>query len=291
MRQLKITSRVTNRETASFVQYLKNIADIDLLTPQEELELSQRSILGDRAAINELVSRNLRFVVSVAKQYATSAIPVEDLINEGNLGLIKAAERFDGKLGNRFISYAVSWIRKSILEYLNNTGKMIRLPANKVNDVSKLDKKMGELEQMMGRNVDVQELMSEFEGDFDLSNLDLLSVIGTYSIDSLDRDINGDEGHVTLGELIGDDTAYGPTDGLVHATDLKSEIQRILGGLKERDQRIMTKLFGLDDGIPMTQGEVALQEGLSREMVRQIREKSLKKLEIKHRNSSLRNYL
>ena len=186
MRQLKITSRVTNRETASFVQYLKNIADIDLLTPQEELELSQRSILGDRAAINELVSRNLRFVVSVAKQYATSAIPVEDLINEGNLGLIKAAERFDGKLGNRFISYAVSWIRKSILEYLNNTGKMIRLPANKVNDVSKLDKKMGELEQMMGRNVDVQELMSEFEGDFDLSNLDLLSVIGTYSIEGFD---------------------------------------------------------------------------------------------------------
>lgn len=287
MRQLTITSRLTNRETDSFNQYLKEIADIDKLTPEEELVLTSRTVLGDKEAINELVSRNLRFVVSVAKQYITSSTPLEDLVNEGNIGLIKAAELFKPEMGNKFISYAVFWIRKSILQYLATNNKIVRLPANKINNLSKLEKKINILEQRHSRHIDISEIISEFGDEFNNENIELLEVLSTYTVGSIDREVNDEEGHTTLSELISDDSTNNLTDHLVVESDIKCEVKRILNTLKPRDRRIMIALYGLDGGFPLTLQEVSVEIGISREMIRQIRKKTLTKLNKQLANSSI----
>ena len=292
MRQLKISHKVTNRDSQSFNLYLKDIYEIDILTKEEEKILTEKSSKGDANAREELVHRNLRFVVSVAKKYETSRLPIEDLINEGNIGLIIAAQKFRPEMNFRFISYAVWWVRKVILEYISKNGKTVRIPANKINSLSRLDKRTHELEQKLGREVDIQEVMDyygeEFIGD-DISLLDSLAKSGT---DSLDREITHDDGNgTTLAELIADDSTIKATDHLIHDINIKDEILRVLNTLKPRDKRIMIALFGLDGNVPMTLKEVGDEIGVTREMIRQIKERNLTNLKKNLANSTLKAYL
>ena len=278
MKQLKITSRLTSRETNSFTQYLKNISEIGILTAEEELELTKRTERGDKDAIDELVCKNLRFVISVAKQYITSEVTLEDLVNEGNIGLIKAAKKFKPEMGNRFISYAVFWVRKIILEYLANNGKLVRLPANKLNGLSKLEKRINDLEQKLGRSVDISEVIEEYGDDLGSEDLELLDALSTYSTSSMDRDVNSDETGTTLGDLIADDSPKSATDYYINTEDIKSEVTRILDSLKPRTKRIMIALYGLDGNLPLNLKEVGEEFGITREMVRQIKMKTLELL-------------
>jgi len=291
MKQIKITQRLTNRSVDSFNQYLMDIREIDMLTIEEEIELTQKTAMGDKAAINELVSRNLRFVVSVAKKYETANLPIGDLVNEGNIGLIKAAEKFDPSLNIRFISYAVWWVRKIILEYISNHTRIIRLPMNRLNEMSKLDQKITELEQKLGRTIDAHEFVSVFENEFEGDKHEVLDLLTVGSVDSLDREIGGvGEETSKLSDLLSDPSAKS-TDHLMLNSDLKSEIARLLAYLKPRDKRIMIDLYGLSGEYPMSLKEVSEREGISREMVRQVKEKSLKKLKILLRNSALKECL
>lgn len=277
MKQLKISHKLTNRENESFKQYLKEIGDIEIFeTPEEEYAVAERASLGDRKAIDELVKRNLRFVISVAKQYVSDDLPLEDLVNEGNIGLIMAAEKFTPTMGYKFISYAVWWIRKLILEHIAKHGKMVRIPANKLNSLSKLDKKIAELEQIKGRRVDVQEVIEEFGNEINDDDFVFLDVLSSYSMDSLNRQVGNEEGSL-LGELIAD-KSFKPTDHLLSGSDLIAEINASLNVFKPRDKRIMDALYGLNGATPMTLKEIGEEVGITREMARQVREKCLKKL-------------
>jgi len=297
MRNFKISAKITNRETEALKEYLRCVSLIDMLTPEEELELAIKSSHGDEEAINELVCRNLRFVISVAKHYKSASTPLLDLINEGNIGLIKAAHKFKpenskGSNGKnmRFISYAIWWVRKTILEYLMVNGRTIRLPHNKYNDLSKLDKKVSQMEQQEGRPIDIHEVIYEF-GDKTIKEkgkLELLDLLGTYSMDSLDREISDGEGKTTLGEMISDNT-FKPTDYLVNEMDVKIEVQKMLNTLDDKTKRVMVALYGLDGSIPMTLSEVGDELGFTRESIRQIKEKTLRKLKVKLDNSALKN--
>lgn len=299
MKQLTITTKLTNRENQSFVQYLREVAEIKVLTPEEEIVLTKKASKGDKQAIEELVKRNLRFVVSVAKQYATPQNPLEDLVNEGNMGLIIAAERFDPSTGFKFISYAVWWIRKIIMEHLSKYGRIIRLPANKINAISKLDKQINQLEQKLGRQVSIREVVENYSidedvlqafGDFDktANDYELLGVLSGYSIDSLDRQVGHDKNDgITLGDTISDDTCFKENDHQLLENDLKGQINDVLNTLKPRDKQVMIALFGLDGSIPRTLKDVGDEIGVTREMVRQIREKSLGKLKKKLQGSEI----
>jgi RNA polymerase primary sigma factor len=288
MKQLTITTKLTNRENQSFVQYLREVSEIKVLTPEEEIVLTKKASNGDKQAIEELVKRNLRFVVSVAKQYATPQNPVEDLVNEGNIGLMIAAERFDPSTGFKFISYAVWWIRKIIMEHLSKNGRLIRLPANKINALSKLDKQINELEQKLGRSVSIREVMDNYNVDVDVldalsnygkssSDLEALNMLSGYAMDSLDRELGHDEGGSTLGDNVVDDT-FDTNDHNLLYDDMKIELNKVLDILKPRDRQVMVALFGLDGSIPRTLKDVGDEIGVTREMVRQIKEKSLIKL-------------
>ena len=282
MKQLKISHKLTNRENESFKQYLKDIGEIEIFeTPEEEYAVAERACLGDRKAIDELVQRNLRFVVSVAKQYATDGVPLEDLVNEGNIGLVMAAEKFTPTMGYKFISYAVWWIRKVILEHIAKHGKMVRIPANKLNSLSKLDKKISELEQMRGRRVDVQEVIEEFGNEINDDDFLFLDVLSSYNMDSLDRQVGTEEGSA-LGELIAD-KSFKPTDHLLSGSDLVAEINASLEEFKPRDKRIMEALYGLNGAAPMTLKEIGEEVGITREMARQVREKCLRRLRLNPR--------
>lgn len=297
MRNLKITTKVTNRDSDSLNQYLKCLSSIELLTPEEEYVLAKKSFNGDEDAINMLVKSNLRFVVSVAKHYASANNPLSDLINEGNIGLIRAAQKFDpdnkNKKGNKikFISYAVWWIRKVIMEHLSNNGRMVRLPANKINNLSKLDKKVNELEQRECRSIDIKEVIEEFDGVISNDNLELLNVLNTYSMDSLDRQIGDDESGSVLGDLISGE-GYDETDHLVNKLDVKLEVERLLNTLKDREKIIMVAYYGLDGKSPMTLAEIGNLEDINvtREMIRQIKSKVLIKLKAKLKNSELKEH-
>ncbi len=292
MKQLTITSKLTNRDSGSFNLYLKDIYDLDILTPAEEIMWAEKAASGDKKAKDELVRRNLRFVVTVAKQLATQQIPIEDLVNEGNIGLIIAAEKFKPEMGWRFLSYAVWWIRKIMYEHISKHGKIVRLPANKINGLSKLDKKIHELEQKLGRPVGINEIIAEYGESFVSDKLELLHILSTYSIDSLDREIGGDDsnGHTTLADLISDESNYKSSDHLIVNANLKSEISRIIDTLKPRDRSIMIDLYGLNGDIPMTLKEVGDKNDVTREMIRQIKVNILKTLKNKLKNSSIRTY-
>lgn len=283
MRQFKVTASITKRENESFKQFLKDVSNIPTLTHSEEMELTLRSSKGDRKAIDRLVEANLRFVISVAKKYATEQIPLEDLVNEGNIGLIMAAEKYSPENGVKFISYAVWWIRKIIMEHITKHGKMVRIPANKVNSLSKLNQMVSDLEQKNGRQVDIHEVVNEYGNNATNDDLMFLDVLTTYHMDSLDRNVSHDDGGGTsLGDLLSDGSNKS-TDHLLNDTDLKQEIGKLLETLKPRDKRVMEALFGLDGNIPMGLKEIGEEVGVTREMVRQIKEKSLKKLRTNNR--------
>lgn len=293
MRELTIHNRITSRETDSFKRYLKDVSEIPLFTPEEELICTQKASKGDEEAIKELINRNLRFVISVAKQYVNSNNTLEDLVNEGNLGLIMAVEHFDPKKGFKFISYAVWWIRKVILEYLAKNGRFIRLPANKINDLSKLDKHIAKLEQKLGRAADITEIVDELSNEMNEEETTLLKVLSTFNVDSLDRqianDTQGNESHVlTLLDLISDESSKEP-DHIIVEQNVKEEIKEILDSLKPRDKRIIVASFGLDGNSPMNLKEIGDSENLSREMIRQIKQKILKTLKERLKNNPIRS--
>lgn len=294
MRPLQITSRLTNRENLAFNQYLKEVSKIEKLTPSEEIELTKKVREGDEAALEELVTKNLRFVVSVAKQYANGQNPLPDLVNEGNIGLITAAKRFDPDSGFKFISYAVWWIRKVILEHITNHGRLVRLPANKMNSLSKLDKLTNQLEQKLSRHVTIVDILDEY-ADTELKDeknkrdYEALIALNLYHMDSLDRDITGAENDgISLGETLSDETIFKPTDHDIVLNDIKNGLSTVLDTLKPRDRYIISSLYGLDGQIPRTLKDLGDELGITREMVRQVKEKSLLKLRKKLQNSELK---
>lgn len=290
MKDFKIVARPTNREIDSFKQYLKNISNIDMLTREEETELAIKSSAGDEKAINELVRRNLRFVVSVAKSYASAANPLEDLVNEGNVGLIIAAKKFKPNMDAKFISYAVWWVRKVIMEYLSKHGRTVRIPANKLNSLSKLDKKFNELEQREGRIIDINEVINELSDELPNDSLEFLTLLNSYNMDSLDREIGSDDSTTTLGDLLTSDS-YEDTDHLVNGNDIKNEIGKLVNTLNDKEKRIIIASYGLDGSSPMTLGEIGEEMGVTRERIRQIKDIILRKLKSKIVNSNLLSQL
>lgn len=291
MRRLSIGDKITSRETDSFKQYLKDVSDIPLLTPEEEMLCTRKASKGDKTAGDQLVRANLRFVISVAKQYANSSNPIEDLVNEGNIGLMIAVEKFKPEMGFKFISYAVWWIRKIIIEHLGKNGRIVRLPANKINGLSKLDKKISLLEQKLSRPVDISEIISEFGSTMKQDEVKLLEEISVFAIDSLDKEVVDFRAgrSITLGEMIEDETCE-QTDYLLVRENLKSEIEKILSILKPRERRVMIALYGLDGKQPMKLNELGIEFGVTRETIRQIKEKTLKNLKSRLKNSTIKNY-
>lgn len=276
MKSLRISAKITNREANSFKLYLNEIANIEMFTPDEETECALKASLGDKKAIDELCRRNLRFVVSVAKQYESSTAPLQDLINEGNLGLYMAASQYNPSAGFKFITYAVWWIRKMILEFLAKNGRIVRLPSNKIIGLNKYNQHVARLEQKHGGSVDNLQIANELSGLMSIDEITELQNISSINFESLDTMLNDVDGG-SLYDVIPDD-GINPTDHIITNEDLKLQISRAMKVLKPRDRKIMTMLFGLDGGTPMTLKEVGDRVDLTREMVRQIREKCLKQL-------------
>lgn len=277
MKSIRITNRFTNKETNSFKRYLTEVADIAAFTPDEEFECSLKAAQGDKKAIDELVKRNLRFVVSVAKQYDTPNVQLEDLVNEGNIGLMMAVSNYKPSTGFKFISYAVWWVRKLILEYLAKNSRLVRLPSNKINGLSKLNQYITKLEQKLGKTVDITEVIDEYSSEMSEEEILELQRLSIVAFDSLDSAISDNENSVTLADIISDDS-IDASDYLVSSYYDTKQMNRVLNNLKPRDKQVMVDLFGLDGSSPLTLKEVGDKIGLTREMVRQIRKKSLEKL-------------
>ena len=272
MRQLKISQSITNRESASLQQYLSDIAKIPMVTPQEEVILTQKIRQGDQAALERLASANLRFVVSVAKQYESSGLTLGDLINEGNLGLIKAAKRFDETKGFKFISYAVWWIRQSILQAINDHARIVRLPANKVGDLSKISKASSELEQHLERAATVEEIAEILEVTVEKVAGTLASASRHISVDA---PFSSEEENTLLDVLQNPGSG---TDKEVMDDSLRTEISRSLTMLEKRDREIVELFFGLGGSQPLSLEEIGEKYNLTRERVRQIKDKALARL-------------
>ncbi|MDY5673004.1 MAG: RNA polymerase sigma factor RpoD/SigA [Bacteroidaceae bacterium] len=285
MRQLKITNSITSRGSQSLEDYLNDISKQPLLTAEEEVKLAQRIHNDDREALERLVCANLRFVVSVAKQYQNQGLTLPDLINEGNIGLIKAAEKFDETRGFKFISYAVWWIRQSILQALAEQSRMVRLPLNQVSAVSRINKLITKFEQEHERKPSADEL-SELIDETPEKIRDSLRANGRPM--SMDAPL-GDGDDSTLLEVISDDNMPS-TDGRMIDTSLATEIDRMLDTLDEREKTIVEMCFGINNR-EMTLEEISEKFGLSRERVRQIREKALLKLRHSNKKSLLQEYL
>ncbi len=285
MRQLKITKSITNRESASLDKYLQEIGRYDLITVEEEVELAQRIKKGDQTAIEKLTRANLRFVVSVAKQYQNQGLSLPDLINEGNLGLIKAAEKFDETRGFKFISYAVWWIRQSIMQAINEQSRIVRLPLNQVSSLSKYHKAVAEFEQKFQRRPTEEELSEVLEIPKN-KIMDTMKVSGRHV--SVDAPFAEGEDNSLLDVLEDSDSPIADR-GLIHES-LQREIDRSLATLTERERTILRLSFGLG-GAEMSLEEIGQQFDLTRERVRQIREKAIKRLRTTSRSNLLKQFL
>ncbi|NIK74596.1 RNA polymerase primary sigma factor [Thermonema lapsum] len=286
MRQLKISKQITNRESQSLDKYLQEIGKVDLLTPEEEVELAKRIREGDQLALEKLTKANLRFVVSVAKQYQNQGLSLGDLINEGNLGLIKAAQRFDETRGFKFISYAVWWIRQSILQALAEQSRIVRLPLNRVGSLNKISKTYSELEQRYEREPSPEELAEELDVSPE-EVIDTLKISGRHvSVDA--PFVQGEEN--SLLDVLENDSEESPDTGLVNES-LRREIQRALSTLSEREADVITLYFGLNGEHPLTLEEIGERFNLTRERVRQIKEKAIRRLRHASRSKALKPYL
>jgi RNA polymerase primary sigma factor len=274
MRQLKITNLITNRDSATIEKYFNDISKVELLLPEEEVELARRIKQGDQIALERLVKANLRFVVSVAKQYHHSKVPLNDLINEGNLGLIKAAKMYDETKGFKFISYAVWWIRQSIMDALNNTSRIVRIPANKIGELSKISQASSLMEQKFEREPTIEEV-AEFMG----INVDDIKSANTASIrqSSLDAPFEEDEGNSLL-DVISNPDADAADTLLTDRDSLRIELERLLSVLSEREREVIKQAFGLGYEYTLSLEDIADNLGLTRERVRQIKESALRKL-------------
>ena len=285
MRQLKITKSITNRESASLDKYLQEIGREELITVEEEVELAQRIRKGDRVALEKLTRANLRFVVSVAKQYQNQGLSLPDLINEGNLGLIKAAEKFDETRGFKFISYAVWWIRQSILQALAEQSRIVRLPLNQVGSLNKINKAFARFEQEHERTPSAEELANELELPKEKVT-DTLRVAGRHI--SVDAPFADGEDNSLLDVLVNADSPNADR-GLINES-LATEVDRALEILTERERDIIRYFFGIGCS-EMTLEEIGEKFDLTRERVRQIKEKAIRKLRQSTRSSILRSYL
>jgi RNA polymerase primary sigma factor len=285
MRQLKITKSITNRESASLDKYLQEIGKEELITVEEEVELAQRIKKGDQAALEKLTRANLRFVVSVAKQYQNQGLSLPDLINEGNLGLIKAAEKFDETRGFKFISYAVWWIRQSILQALAEQSRIVRLPLNQVGSLNKINKAYSKFEQEHERKPSPEELAESLELPAD-KVADTLRVSGRHV--SVDAPFVDGEDNSLLDVLVNNDSPN--ADRLLIQESLAKEIHRALATLTEREADIIRLFFGIGCQ-EMTLEEIGERFGLTRERVRQIKEKAIRRLRHTSRSKLLKTYL
>jgi RNA polymerase primary sigma factor len=286
MRQLKITKQVTNRETASLDKYLQEIGKVDLITADMEVELAQRIKLGDQVALEKLTKANLRFVVSVAKQYQNQGLTLPDLINEGNLGLIKAAKRFDETRGFKFISYAVWWIRQSILQALAEQSRIVRLPLNKIGSINKINKMYAFLEQENERPPSAEEIAKKL--DMTISDVkESMKNSGRHV--SMDAPlIEGEDSN--LYDVLNTGDSPNPDRVLMHDS-LKVEITRALETLTPREADVVQLYFGLGDAHPMTLEEIGETFDLTRERVRQSKEKAIRRLKHTSRSKILKTYL
>jgi RNA polymerase primary sigma factor len=288
MRQLKIAKQVTNRETASLDKYLQEIGRVDLISAEEEVDLARRIRNGDRIALERLTKANLRFVVSVSKQYQNQGLALPDLINEGNLGLIKAAERFDETRGFKFISYAVWWIRQSILQALAEQARIVRLPLNKIGNINRINKAFSELEQRFERPPSADEL-AEF---LDCSTEEVkqsLSQTGRHI--SMDAPlIDGDESSSSMYDVMTGDSLPNPDSGLV-LESLRRDIRTSLKTLTQRESEVVSMFYGLEGKMPMSLEEIGTKFDLTRERVRQIKEKAIRRLRHTSRSKALKTYL
>ncbi len=285
MRQLKITKSITNRESASLDKYLQEIGRYDLISVEEEVELAQRIRKGDQTAIEKLTRANLRFVVSVAKQYQNQGLSLPDLINEGNLGLIKAAEKFDETRGFKFISYAVWWIRQSIMQAINEQSRIVRLPLNQVSSLSKYRKAVADFEQEFQRKPSPEELA-------EILDIPKSKVLSTMKVSgrhvSVDAPFQEGEDNNLL-DVLSDDDMPVTDNSLIHES-LRSEIERVFATLDERESKILQLSYGIGTE-EMSLEEIGQQFGLTRERVRQIREKAIKRLRNTSRSNPLKKYL
>ncbi|CAL1520529.1 RNA polymerase sigma factor SigA [Chitinophaga sp. MM2321] len=287
MRQLKITKSITNRESQSLEKYLQEIGKVDLITPEEEVNLAIRIKQGDQRALEKLTKANLRFVVSVAKQYQNQGLSLSDLINEGNLGLIKAAQRFDETRGFKFISYAVWWIRQSILQALAEQSRIVRLPLNKVGLSNKISKAYSQLEQEFEREPSPDELATILEINTDEVEATLGVAARHVSMDA--PFIDGEDN--SLLDVLANPNAVSADEELDHHDSLRREIERSLSTLTDRQKDVIMLYFGIAVEHPMSLEDIGEKFGLTRERVRQIKDKAITKLRTTSRSKLLRNYL
>lgn len=285
MRQLKILKSITNRESASLDKYLQEIGHEELLSTDEEVELAQRIRKGDKRALERLTKANLRFVVSVAKQYQNQGLSLPDLINEGNVGLIKAAEKFDETRGFKFISYAVWWIRQSILQAIAEQSRLVRLPLNQVGSVNKITRELNKFEQEHERKPSVDEIAERVDLPED-KIADAMKANSRHV--SMDAPIADGEDSSMIDFLAGDSSN---TDRELAIESLKAEVSRILKLLTDKEQKVLRAFFGIDGSPEMTLDEIGEKYNLTRERVRQIKEKALRRLRHNTKNKLLKSYL
>jgi len=287
MRKFTIQNRITDVDTEAFQTYLKEVSAIKPFKPEEEMVCAIKAYNGDKKAQDELVQRNLRFVISVAKQYSNAQYPLNDLVNEGNIGLIRAAKKFDPSTGHKFISYAIFWIRKTIMEHISDYGRLVHLPANRISDLSKFAKKMREFEQTHNSQITPDEMihfmndeLSKESDDKQIKTIEeynILTTFNNYNVQSLDSEFdNGNDNTTTLIDTISDESVFKATDHDINYEDLKNQISIALDNLKPRNRKIMIAIYGLDGNIPRSLSDVSEEYGVTREMIRQIRDKSLR---------------
>jgi len=287
MRQLKISKSITNRESQSIEKYLQEIGREDLLTPEEEVELARRIRQGDQTALEKLTRANLRFVVSVAKQYQNNSLSLNDLINEGNLGLVKAAQKFDETRGFKFISYAVWWIRQSIIQALAEHSRMVRLPLNKVGSLTKINKVFSELEQKFQREPTPDEVAL-------VMGITVEEVEATLGISarhvSMDAPFTDGESNALI-DVLENANAEQADKKLDYFESLKDETERTLASLTEREKEVIKLFFGIGVEHPMTLEDIGDNLGITRERIRQIKDKAITKLRSQSRSKALKAYL
>lgn len=289
MKQLKITQKITNRnESKAFNQYL---ADVRAIKPfanaDEEYECASKAYKGDKKALNELINRNLKFVISVAKQYSGSKYPLEDLVTEGNYGLIEAANRFEPSRGFKFISYAVWYIRKNVMDYINKSHNQIRLPINKINNLNKIKEEIANLEQIHQRTIFNSDLLFSDNLDLNIDEINNLISVDSISIASLDSPMTSDEDSGNMVDIIPNNNSKG-ADHLVNELDFKNLMETAMSNLSPKQKLVITLSYGLDGKEPLSLIEIGERVEMSREGVRQIRQKSLKLLKLSMRRKGIK---